>query len=67
MRRKAKRQITQVEISTALALFLRRGGMIKQLPAQRFQPAGMVGGEKYQAYEELSDLPALAGSTEQAS
>jgi len=64
MKRKAKQEITQQEVSAALARFLKQGGMIKQLPAQRFQCVGTVGGEKYQAYESLTDLPVIAEPTE---
>jgi hypothetical protein len=62
-----RRSITQQDIAAALSQFLGHGGMIKRLPAQNFQPAGVVGGEKYQAFETFSDLPRLTGSSEQAS
>ncbi|HEX9841702.1 MAG TPA: hypothetical protein VGC20_03085 [bacterium] len=65
MKRKGKQEITQQEVSAALARFLKQGGMIKQLPDQNFRPSGPVGGDKYQAYESLNDLPTLAGATEQ--
>lgn len=64
MKRKANPGITQQEISAALARFLQQGGMIKKLPAQNFRTSGTIGGEKYQAYESLSDLPAVTGSNE---
>lgn len=65
MKHKGKQEVTQQEISAALAQFLKKGGMIQQLPAQNFRPAGQVGGEKYEAFETLSDLPTLAGAPEQ--
>jgi hypothetical protein len=64
---RGRRPITQQDISAALAQFLGHGGMIQRLPAQNFQPAGTVGGEKYQAFETFSDLTRLAGNSEQAS
>jgi hypothetical protein len=64
MKRKSKQEITQQDVSAALATFLKHGGMIRQLPAQRFQSAGTVGGEKYQAYESITDLPVIAEVTE---
>ena len=65
MKRKGTEEITQQEVSAALARFLKQGGMIQQLPAQNFRASGLVGGDKYQAYESLNDLPTLAGTTEQ--
>jgi hypothetical protein len=65
MTRKATQAITQEEVSLALTRFLKEGGMIRKLPAQNFRVSGMVGGEKYQAFETLNDLPNLAGVTEQ--
>ena len=67
MTRKSNPAITQVEISSALARFLKQGGVIEKLPAQNFRPIGTVGGEKYEAYESLNDLPAIAGAREQLS
>jgi hypothetical protein len=64
MKRKGTQEITQQDVSAALARFLKQGGIIRQLPAQRFQMVGTVGGEKYQAYESLTDLPVIAEATE---
>lgn len=64
MSRKGKQEITQADVSSALAQFLNQGGVIKQLPAQEFRVAGTVGADKYEAYETLNDLPALADQSE---
>jgi hypothetical protein len=64
MNRKSTPVITQAEISAALASFLNHGGVIEQLPAQSVRVTGMVGGEKYEAYESLNDLPTLAAPGE---
>lgn len=64
MKRKGTQAITQQDVSAALARFLKQGGIIKKLPAQRFQCAGTVGGDKYQAYESLTDLPVIAEATD---
>lgn len=59
MTRKAHPTITQNEVSSALAQFLQKGGVIKKLPAQQFHVSETVGGDKYDAYESLTDLPAM--------
>ena len=64
MKRKATQEITQHDVSAALARFLKDGGIIKKLPAQRFHVVGTVGAEKYDAYESLADLPAIAEPSE---
>jgi hypothetical protein len=64
MHRKGTEMITQAEVSAALKRFLSHGGIIKQLPAQNFRPSGLVGGDKYQAFESLNDLPALPDTPE---
>jgi hypothetical protein len=64
MTRKGKPTITQEEISVALARFLKHGGVIEKLPAQEFHAVGTVGGEKYEAYESLADLPTLASPSD---
>ena len=64
MKRKASQAISQQDVSAALARFLNQGGIIRKLPDQNFRASGTVGGDKYQAFETLSDLPSLAGAGE---
>ena len=56
---KNKKNINQNEISAALRKFLKNGGIIRQLPEEKFQGSQLVGEEKYQIYEPLSKLTAL--------
>jgi len=64
MKRKSPVAVTQEEVSAALARFIGKGGVIQKLPAQNFRASGTVGGDKYQAYETLSDVPVLTGTAE---
>lgn len=64
MNSKAHPTITQEEVSAALAQYLKRGGVIEKLPAQQFRINGTVGGDKYAAYESLTDLPAIVEAGE---
>ena len=61
---KAKQKITQTEVSAALQQFINQGGIISQLPDQEFRMAQMVGDDKYDIYEHLSDLSSIASSEE---
>lgn len=65
MMRKSKQEISHAEVAVAMSRFLNKGGMIKQLPAQEFRAPGTVGGDKYEAFETLSDLPGIADGSEQ--
>ena len=56
---KFKEKITHPEISSALQQFINEGGIINHLPDQEYQMAQMVGEDKYDVYEHLSDLSAL--------
>lgn len=64
MSHKANPSITQEEVSAALAQYLQRGGIIEKLPAQEFRANGTVGGDKYAAYESLTDLPSMVEAGE---
>lgn len=55
MKGKMTRQVTQEEISAAIQRFRKHGGMIAKLPDQKAQRK--LVGEKYEAYESLSNLP----------
>lgn len=55
MKGKANRRVTQEEISAAIARFRKQGGIIAKLPEQKAR--GKLVGEKYEAYESLSNLP----------
>ena len=57
---KKKTRITQQEIAAALRQFIGRGGVIHHLPDQKYQIAKMIGDEKYQVYESISDLSKIA-------
>jgi hypothetical protein len=65
MKRRETQAVTQEEVSAALARFLKQGGMIQKLPDQNFHATERVGGEKYDAYERLADLPSLTVGGEQ--
>ena len=57
---KKKTMITPQEIAVALRQFISRGGVIHHLPDQKYQIAKMIGDEKYQVYESISDLSKIA-------
>ncbi|MCZ6473240.1 MAG: hypothetical protein O7A08_10850 [SAR324 cluster bacterium] len=50
------RKLTHEDVHRAVAQFLKRGGVIEQLPEQKSQENPTIGGEKYQDYESLAAI-----------
>lgn len=51
-----KKQVTHDDVELAVKAFLAKGGKIQTLPKQNFTTSNYIGGEKYDAYESLSDI-----------
>lgn len=64
MSRKASMQVSHADVSAAMARFLKQGGMIKQLPAQKALLSGTVGADKYEVFETLNDLSRVSDAAE---
>ncbi len=57
MRKRAVLQeMTHEELATEMERFLAKGGKIKLLPKQQSGNISVIGAEKWDAYESLSDL-----------
>lgn len=57
---KTKNLITQNEVSAALQNFINKGGVIHHLPDQEYNTIPMIGEDKYQIYEAISELMAVS-------
>ena len=53
---KNKKAITQEEVALAIKKFQENGGIIVKLPDQEFKSHKVVGSEKYQNFESISNL-----------
>ena len=49
-------RVTHQDVRRALRKFLDDGGMIVQLPEQKSEQPVVVGGEKYDEYDSLTDI-----------
>ncbi|MDH5752847.1 MAG: hypothetical protein OEZ59_10585 [Deltaproteobacteria bacterium] len=52
-----KKTISHQEINQAIKNFLTEGGLIKKLPDQEVKRQEVIGEDKYEIYEPLSNLP----------
>jgi len=55
-KKKIRTLVSHDDVQRALQRFLKDGGIIHHLPEQESRGHHMVGGDKYQDYEKLSNL-----------
>ena len=54
-----KNNVSHQEVQAAIQRFVRKGGLIEKLPEQSAKRRDVIGEDKYEMYEMVSDLPIL--------
>ena len=56
---KRNNQVSHQEVFAAIQKFVREGGLIKKLPEQSAKRRDIIGDDKYEMYETVSNIPIM--------